>query len=153
MGKKTESVQYQDETKVHPELKNYMGYCLKKVTAHMHMLMNTALKKHDLQGYHMGVLKVIEVSGQISQIDLGEEMGIDKASMVKIIDHLEKKKCVERIASREDRRIKYIVVTKAGAKLLQNCHLLKTDVEKEFFRKLTPSEIETFKKIIHKLLP
>ena len=147
------SVQFQDETRVHPVLKEYMGYCLYKASAWLRSIQDEALENHHVQSHHVGVLKVLEVSGRQSQIQLGDEMGFDKASMVKIIDHLEIQKLVERQAHPTDRRIKNVVITGKGIKLIANSSAVREKVEKIFFKNLTVDEQKVFRQLISRVIP
>ena len=147
------NVLYQDETIVHPFLKEYFGYCLFKASAWHRALMNKALKKYDLQNYHLGIMKVLEITGQSSQMQLGEELGIDKASMVKLIDHLESKKYLVRLPHPTDRRVKNIKLTSSGLKMCALCTELKEETEAEFFKDIKPQEAELLKQLIPRLLP
>ena len=96
---------------------------------------------------------MIEANGLISQINLGAELGIDKASMVKLIDDLERKNMVERVPHPTDRRVKNIQLTANGKKAFNNCYSAKIRAEKKFFSQLSASEEQAFRKIILKLLP
>lgn len=146
-------VKFKDETKVHPLLKNYFGYSFFKASARLRLLMNEGLAEFNLQTHHLGILKLLENDSLISQIQLGDELGIDKASMVKLIDQLEQLKLVVRKTDEKDRRIKNIQLTAQGAKLIKTCITVKTKAEKEFFKNLTADEIETLKRLMPLLLP
>lgn len=152
-GKKEVSIRFQDETKIHPALKSIFGYCLKKAAIYMTSLHAEALKKHHILPHHLGMLRVIESSRPISQIDIGTQLGIDKASMVKLIDQLEKKGLVTRKGSSQDRRIKNIELTVKGEKLLKICAPLRESAEKEFFKNLTVQEQKTLRELIIRVLP
>ncbi len=145
---KTIPVQFKDETKVHPALKEYFGYCLFKASAQYRHLMNEALSEHKMQTHHLGILKILEKSGPISQIQLGDELGIDKASMVKLLDHLEKTGHLKRMTDLKDRRIKNIKMTRAGEKAIQICHQTTKKVEEKFFKNLNTTQEKIIKKIV-----
>lgn len=153
MAKKTQVVNYNDETKVHPALTKYVGYCLMKSSAWLKAIMCEELEKIKVYPAQLGLLKVIEANGLISQIKLGAETGIDKASIVKLIDDLESKKMVERIPHPTDRRVKNIQMTAHGKKVFNTCHSAKVRAEKKFFSQLSNSEEQAFRKMILKLLP
>lgn len=146
------NVLFLDETKVHPALKEFFGYCLTKSALRYKALHNEALKKLNIQSHHLGILKVVE-SGPISQIDLGAELGVDKASMVKCIDHLEKIGLVERRGDLEDRRIKNVGLTAKGAQLLKNAKKIRQQVEDNFLKPLNAEQQKTFRKLVSLLLP
>lgn len=146
-------VQFQDETRVHPVLKEYVGYCLFKASAWLRSIQDEALKSHHVQSLHLGVLKVLEVSGRQSQIRLGDEMGFDKASMVKIIDHLEQQNLVERQPHPTDRRIKNVTITSKGLKLIKTSSKVRGQVEKLFFKNLSMAEQKVFRRLISQVIP
>lgn len=141
-----------DETVVNPMLKGYFGYCLFKCSAKFRALMDESLSKYKIQVHHLGVLKLLELNGPSSQIKLGDDLGIDKATMVKMIDHLEKNKLVLRRVDPKDRRIKNIEMTAFGRRLFRNCHKVKLKAEKEFFKDLDPKQVESLKQILITLL-
>lgn len=145
-------VQFQDETKVHPALKEYFGYCFNKASIIFRRIMENAMAPHGLQTHHLGILKVLELNGPTSQNQLGEELGIDKASMVKLVDLLEKDGWVKRETQSSDRRVKNISLTSDGAKRIKLCVETKTQVEKKFFQGLSDQEVSRLKELVFKLL-
>lgn len=79
----------------------------------------------------MVVLKIIYKNGPLPQNDLAFVTDRDKASLTRFINTLEKKNLVARIASKEDKRVNLIHLTKQGEKLLQdNLRLFQTVAEK-----------------------
>jgi DNA-binding MarR family transcriptional regulator len=146
-------VSFQDVRKVHPALRNYLGYCLHKVTTILKTETNMALAKHGIQGPHFAILSVIATSqSEMNHVKLCEETGIDKASMVKIIDHLEKLEFIERVGSRKDRRIKNLVLTKKGFIRLQKCKTVRSVIENQLLSSLNSSDIATFKNLLLRIL-
>ncbi len=107
---------------------------------------------HQLQGQHFAILSVIASSPDINQMKICEEMGIDKASMVKITDHLEKGKFIERIASKDDRRVKILRITSLGEKFLRMAQGKRLEIEKKFMNPLSEAEALQFKDSILKIL-
>jgi len=151
--RKPAPIKFQDETKVHPVLREYFGYCLFKVSARLRALMDKALEPRKIQTHHLGILRLLENIGPTSQIDLGDALGFDKASMVKLIDHLESLKFVTRQTDAKDRRVKNIQITAKGRAETETCIFLKGNVEKEFFMNIKMEERETLRRLIPKLLP
>lgn len=143
---------YQDVSKVHPALRPYLGYCLHKVSTMFKSRVNGVFLEHNMQGHHFATLSVIASSPDINQIKLCDEMGVDKASMVKIIDHLEKQKLIERVASKEDRRVKNLVATPKGQKFLLTAQSKRAVLETEFLAALSKDEIRNLKEILLKIL-
>lgn len=150
---KLTDIQCENPRRVHPALRPYLGYCMHKLSTIFRSELSSAFKKQNIQGAHFAILSIIEGSkNAVNQVNLCDETGIDKASMVKIIDHLEKLKYIERVSSTADRRIKNLSVTKSGIKFLKESILVRNRIEEEFLSALTPQEVKSFKDLVLKLL-
>lgn len=146
-------ISFHDVRKVHPALRTYLGYCLHKVTSILKSEVNLAFEKHNLQGHHIAILSIIGSSkNEINQMKLCEESGIDKASMVKIIDHLERYELIDRVGSKQDRRVKNLTITKKGVFLLEESRVLRNSIESNFLISLNKKEILSLKKSLLKIL-
>lgn len=141
-----------NDTVVHPDLKNFFSYCLYKSAVRMKALLDLRLAEHGLITSHLGILRILESGGPISQVELGRTMGIDKATMVKLIDALEAKKFVIRKGSTGDRRVKLIQITPAGVAKKRELVHLREKVERDFLAHLTEAERQSLKTILPKLL-
>ena len=85
-------------------------------------------------------------SKQISKITL-----LPSPSLVGILDRLEKKGFIGRLRSIEDRRLVYIVPTKAGREL-QELMLPKIEqIHDSFMKKVTPEEWSELNRVLDKL--
>src|SRR5690606_19128701 len=101
---------------------------------------------------HIGILTVLTASGPLSQIALGEELGVDKATMVKLLDTLEKDACIEREPGTRDRRIKLIRITPKGRRTQAAAIKIAHRVSESFLSPLGPHEREILRKAIPKLV-
>lgn len=140
------------DLKVHESLQKYLSYCLYKTSQKLRFRINEALKDYNLVGAHIGILAIIDSSPPLSQIALGEELGFDKATMVKLLDSLEANGFIERVNDTKDRRIKIIKITKSGKKFADKMNIERTEIEKQFLSILTPDEEKMFRSILPKLL-
>jgi DNA-binding MarR family transcriptional regulator len=138
--------------KFHPALKEFFGYCFFKSALRMRAMLAESLCEHDLIPPHMGIMYLLKKSPPLNQITLGEELGIDKATMVKLIDKLESLKLVERNSHPEDRRVKLIQLTKKGHEKIDLIYKIGKQVEKEFLAPLSEEERAIIRKIIPQLV-
>lgn len=136
----------------HPALKASFGHCFYKAALRMRVLFDVKLKPFGLIAPQYAMLSLLNFIGPVSQVNLGREMGIDKASMVKLVDGLENLKLVRRVAIHRDRRVKLIKITPKGLKFQKRSLKIRAEMEAEFLAPLTPSERKFIKKIIPKLL-
>jgi MarR family transcriptional regulator for hemolysin len=91
----------------------------------------------------MTIAAAMQARSPLSQSNLADGLAISRASMVKIIDCLVKSGLVKRESSACDRRLKRVVVTKAGAHLY---FLLKDEVAAARRQILAIVELE---KLVH----
>jgi DNA-binding MarR family transcriptional regulator len=80
----------------------------------------------------------------IAQVDLGRHLGVDKASMVALLDRLERAALIERRRSTRDRRCQGIFLTAAGAVTLQRMMPAVRQLEKQLIGRYSKSELEVF---------
>ncbi len=148
----SESVQYEDICKVHQSLKHYFGYCLFKVASKQKSLAEREVSKMGMQTIHLGILVILGDEGPMSQMELGESLGIDKASMVKLIDKLEKLKLISRKSDINDRRVNLLTVTDRGKKTAIKAKEIVLQVEKKFLLCLSDQEQANLRLYLSKLV-
>lgn len=148
----THPVRFNDPNRVHPALKDYFGYCMFKVANRIRTMLDAELAPLHLQSIHFGILSILNQGDMISQIHMGDEMGIDKASMVKLIDKLESLKLVERLVDSKDRRIKLLKITTTGKNVFTKGKKIACGVENELLKNLSEKDRELIKKILPQLV-
>jgi MarR family transcriptional regulator, transcriptional regulator for hemolysin len=99
-----------------------------------------------------GLLRALSIKEEeVIQKDMAEMMGKDKSSILRLIDSLEEKELVRRVADSKDRRKNYLMVTKLGFRIIDQymkvVHELMNDVQQG----LTQSEIDTFHKVVNQI--
>jgi DNA-binding MarR family transcriptional regulator len=146
------SVRYNNVTKVHPGLKSYFCYCLHKAAIMHKAQVEKDLSVHGIAAHHLAVLGVIEMSEKISQNHVAEELGIDKASMVKLVDFLEQKELIERRQSAQDRRVNFLVLTPKGKKTFQKGTELTLIAENNALEGFSEEEQNTIKEFLLRIL-
>lgn len=139
-------------SKVHPALRVYFGYCLNRAALRLRTIFSQKIEKYNLIPPQYGIMCLLNHSGSLSQNQIGDFVGIDKATMVKLIDGLENRGLAKRISSKMDRRTKKIELTPKGLELLQTLQKIHRKVEKDFLKPLSKSEQKTLHKITLKLL-
>jgi DNA-binding MarR family transcriptional regulator len=86
------------------------------------------------------LLNVINAREGAIQQELGSALGIDRSTMVSLIDELESGGLARRRPSATDRRAKEIAITPKGRRLLQRARGLILQVEDEVLAGLTAEE-------------
>jgi DNA-binding MarR family transcriptional regulator len=138
--------------RVHPALRQYLGYALFKTALRMKMKMADLICPYGIIPAQTGIIMILKESGPMNQMTLGESMGVDKATMVKLIDGLEGQKLIKRTVPPEDRRAKLISITEKGLKVQAAVEEKSKQAEAEFLAPLNAAEKKAFKLILDKLL-
>lgn len=135
---------------LHPALRGFLTYRFYKTALKLRADVNDALAGFGLLGVQLGILRVLR-EGPVSQVELGRSLGIDKASMVKLLDGIEELGLVERRAGKEDRREKRIHVTAAGLRMIEKAGETRQRVEDQFLSPLSAAERKQFEALLVKL--
>jgi DNA-binding MarR family transcriptional regulator len=104
------------------------GFLLSKAADQIERRFAAALRPYEITPRQYGVLASIAHQGPQSQQQLGERLGIDRTSMVNIIDSLEDTKLVMRVRDKEDRRRYAITLSDKGDSLIRDT-LMSVDEE------------------------
>jgi DNA-binding MarR family transcriptional regulator len=134
-----------------PALNDRLGYLIKHAHQRLTELTTRALEPLRISGRECAVLLVIDDRIPLSQQDVAQQLGVDRTTMVAILDELETKGFVERRQDREDRRRNVVAVTKHGRAVLQKAASATKDAEREFFASLTSAQTAEFTRSLRTL--
>lgn len=105
-----------------------------------------------LMDNHYNVLRILNGAGEpLSQIEIGRRMLSSRANVTKLIDLLEEKKFVRRLHC-EDRRVKLIELTDAGAKFIEDTLKPILEAAETELKSLTRTEQKALNELLDKLL-
>jgi DNA-binding MarR family transcriptional regulator len=80
------------------------------------------------------------MTGELTQTELAQAVGLDKTTMVVTIDELERDGLAERQPSPTDRRARVISVTSAGKRKLTEANAVKEQVQSDVLESLPASQ-------------
>ena len=98
-----------------------------------------------------GVLNLL-AEGAISQHELGAQLGIDRTTMVELIDDLERQGAVERRRNPADRRSYALSLTTRGRALQKRAAKAFDDATNEVFAALKKSEVELLGDMLRRVI-
>jgi len=87
----------------------------------------------------------------IAQIELGTHLGVDKASIVALLDRLERAGLIERRRSTRDRRRQGIFLTEAGSGELEALMGQVRQLERHMASRFSKSELDQFLGFLHRM--
>src|SRR4051812_18320709 len=117
-----------------------------------HVRAATALGSVGLTPASFGLLNVIGAREGAIQQELGATMGIDRTTMVSLIDQLEDAGLAKRRPSARDRRAREIAITPKGRRLLQRARRMIYQVEDEVLAGLTAEQRGELLTLLHRAL-
>jgi MarR family transcriptional regulator, lower aerobic nicotinate degradation pathway regulator len=105
-------------------------------------------KEFDITPVQYAALIAIESYPEIDATRLSHLIAFDRSTLGNVLERLEQKKLVGRTSGEEDRRVKKLILTKAGAQLLRN---IEAGVERAQTRMLAPLKQEERRRLISML--
>jgi DNA-binding MarR family transcriptional regulator len=87
----------------------------------------------------------------IAQIEIANQLGIDKASVVTLIDRMEDAGWMTRKRSTQDRRRQGIFLTPAGVKACRSLRKEMIDHERKFVSRYTDQELRVLIALLRRL--
>ena len=100
-------------------LDGHLGYFLRRVQVWVFQDFIKTLATIDLRPAQYSVLAVIGANRGLSQADVAQLLGIERARLVRLLHRLEKRGLTQRLASPNDRRSHALQLTAAGQALLK----------------------------------
>jgi MarR family transcriptional regulator, transcriptional regulator for hemolysin len=128
------------------------GYLLSQSSRIFGEKMSRALKALDLSLYEFVTLRLISLDAPITQSKVGETYGIDRTTMVAIIDRLEAGEMVTREKNPQDRRSYRLRLTVKGKKILARARQIAAKEQQDFLSPITSTEWESLRKTLWKLV-
>jgi DNA-binding MarR family transcriptional regulator len=125
-----------------PELSRRLGYLLKHAQQRMAELTTEALAPHGINGRELAVLLVLAGREPQSQQQAAGRLGIDRTTMVALLDTLEEKGLVSRHQHQTDRRRNVVELTEAGQSTLSQATKASDKAEQELLAPLSPKAAE-----------
>ncbi|TDC54281.1 MarR family transcriptional regulator [Actinomadura sp. KC345] len=115
-------------------------------------LTTEAVTPHGVDGRELGVLLALAGREPASQQQAAQRLGIDRTTMVAMLDALEGKGLVSRHPHAEDRRRNVVELTDAGRDTLRLATDATDKAEREYLAALTPKAAEQLRTSLQKLV-
>jgi DNA-binding MarR family transcriptional regulator len=97
------------------------------------------------------LMLLVSANPGIAQIDIANQLGVDKATVVALIDRLESEGWMSRTRSSEDRRRQNIRLTPEGTKVYKMLRKQMIEHERKFVERFTPQELRTLISLLKRL--
>jgi DNA-binding MarR family transcriptional regulator len=129
-----------------------LAYLFKHAERLMSELHVAALAPFDIHARDLGVLLAIDSTEPASQQEIAQRMGVDRTTMVAIIDALEAKGIIARHPDPEDRRRNVVELTPTGQDMLRQAITASDAAEAQLLAPLSPAESQQLRDLLARVL-
>jgi DNA-binding MarR family transcriptional regulator len=129
-----------------------LGYLLKHAQIGLAERSAAALGPLGINGRELAVLTVLGAGEPLAQQQAAGQLGVDRTTMVDLVDALERKELVERRSDPGDRRRNLVHLTERGRSVLETGGRLSRQVEREFLGALTEPEAQQLKALLQRVV-
>jgi len=138
-----------DPARAHDDV---LGYLLKHAYLALERRTDAALADTGLTARDLGVLRVIAGGEARSQQEVAAVLGVDRTSMVALLDALERRGIVARKPSERDRRRNVVELTEDGRSLFQRAEQRSTEAEQAFTAVLGDADVAGLRRALRAVL-
>ncbi len=120
---------------------------------HWRLAVNRRLKNLGMsQASWVAVSAIARNEQPLSQSELAQELGVESATIVPLINRLVELELVERVKPDSDKRKRLLVATAKAMALLHQVKAVADDLREEILTAITPEEREQTHRVLEKLL-
>ncbi|MGW1029569.1 MarR family winged helix-turn-helix transcriptional regulator [Streptomyces sp. NPDC002577] len=129
-----------------------LGYLLKHAYLRLTEASAHALTPFGIDGRELAALAVLATESPLSQLEAASRLGVDRTTMVALIDALEGKGLVERRRSAQDRRKNTVQLTPTGQDCLSRAERARVEMERQFLAPLSDSDADRLVRALQTLV-
>jgi DNA-binding MarR family transcriptional regulator len=129
-----------------------LGYLLKRAQLRFTEMASAALAPLGIGPREWAALNCLDEQHGLSQRQVAEMLGVDRTTMVALIDELERKGLVERRPQADDRRKNIVGLTGEGRDAMRRGARLADDCERQFLAALSEPDAERFRRALQTVI-
>ncbi|WP_368301929.1 MarR family winged helix-turn-helix transcriptional regulator [Kluyvera sichuanensis] len=120
---------------------------------HWRLAVNRRLKDLGMsQATWVAVASIARNEQPLSQAELAQELGVESATVVPLINKLVEARLVERVMTDRDKRKRLLVATPKGLELYHQVKAVADELREEILTVITPEEQEITRNVLTRLL-
>jgi len=132
-------------------LPKLLGYNLRRANQSSWRTYVSFIGEHKIRPGLFSLLCLVRFNAGISQIEIGTHLGVDKASIVALLDRLERAGLIERRRSLRDRRRQGISLTEPGMREFDSLMTQVRALERHMASRFSKPELEQFLGYLHRM--
>jgi len=132
-------------------LPKLLGYNIRRASQVSWRTYVSSIGENKLRPGLFSLLCLVRANSGIAQIELGTHLGVDKASIVALLDRLERAGLIERRRCTRDRRRQGIFLTDAGSGELEAMMTKVRRIERHMTSRFNKAELDQFLEYLQRL--
>lgn len=129
-------------------LHDRLGYFVRRLQVWIFQDFMRTLQSVQIRPAQYSVLALIDANSGLSQSDVADALGIERARLVRLLDELERRGLTARLPSTTDRRSHALFLTADGRKTLERIELLVARHEANVAERLGPAQRKLLLKVL-----
>lgn len=129
-----------DEIRKPPQLKEYVGYAIRRAQMRIYEDFFNALVDQDTTPARFTLMLLIRENPGIRSVDLARALGVARSGMVRLVDELDQRSLISRETCQNDRRNQALALTALGRRKLSRLEKVVESHEAQVTANLTLSE-------------
>jgi MarR family transcriptional regulator, organic hydroperoxide resistance regulator len=139
-------------TSAGPGIDSEITWLLHRAAQRMRTATGEQAEKHGIQLRDHIVLSALHKTPDLSQIELGKALGLDKTTLMSQLDRLENAGLIERHSDPRDRRARIPQITQKGEALRSNVADAAEHVEAEALRSFSRAQIALLRRMLFEII-
>ncbi len=135
-----------------PEVTWRLGYLLKHARERLAELTGPALAPFGIDGRQLAVLLVLASAEPASQQEAARRLGVDRTTMVSLLDALEERGLIARYPAAGDRRKNVVELTQLGHHVLLAATEANDEAERQFLSALPAADSRRLRELLRILV-
>ncbi|PYB69783.1 MULTISPECIES: MarR family winged helix-turn-helix transcriptional regulator [Rhizobium] len=123
-------------------LDDILGFHLRMANVAIYQDYTAAMGDLGLTQKQFAVLELVAANPKVSQIDIANQLSMDRATMMALVNRLEGRNLVARQPSSVDRRRQELTLTGEGATMLTKARDIQNQHEARFTGRFSPKELQ-----------
>jgi DNA-binding MarR family transcriptional regulator len=128
------------------------GYLVRRLNQIHYALFAEECREFGVTPVQYGLLTALFIRGELDQVSLAEELGIDRTNVAEVLKRLAVRGLVRRQPNPADRRARLAALTPRGQKLTGGMYAAMQRAQDRFLAPLTPVERDAFMAMLVRLI-
>lgn len=134
-------------------LPNLLGYNIRRAEIALWRDFSRTVGEGEVRPALFSLMILVEANPGVAQIDIANQLDIDKATVVGLVHRLQQRQCVTCEQSKQDRRRQGIYLTERGQRELDKLRQEMLDHETRFTRLFSPEELAQLFTLLRRIHP